>query len=101
MDGLQREGDKTRGIPGVAIKVRALCILDDACGNIRPSTIGIDVGFAPLAAIIDALRGRRYPGQMGQEREQQCGVYGACGLRGERVVQVVLPGIKITLPALF
>jgi len=80
--------NKFRGVPGAIIKARALSSINDQYGSITPSTMLVDVGFTPIASIVDAFRGARYPGQMGKcasssaacTTDATCGANGPCAL---------------------
>ena len=52
---------KFRSAPGAPIKARGLLAGDDSFGNMFTATINNDLGFAHIAACVDAFRGRSYP----------------------------------------
>ena len=74
---------KFRNAQGSVIKARALIAAQDAFGVINTSTITNDLGFSPIAAVVDAFRGNPYPYKMGKCTGNPTGGTGACTSNSE------------------
>lgn len=69
--------NKFRGQPGAPIKAKGFLAPVDAFGNIPPSSLSVDLGFAQISVAVDAFRGRPYPAEMGRCAHRKCNQFPA------------------------